>query len=428
MSSSRRLPLLFAALLACDGPDADPAIDAADPRAGKSPASARPPAAAPPAAAPPAVPTTPDLPIMPVVPVMPDARRAFARTLELIRSDYVDREIAEDVLYTGALEGMLARLIQLGGHPVNELLDPPALAELLQGSAGAIVGVGVEIAIQGGALVVVHPIPGGPAEQAGLLAGDRILGIDGARTRDVRLADLVDKIRGKPGTTVDLFVQRDTEEWHQPIVRASIALTNVESRLLEPELGYLRLRGFAETTLAQLDAAIAELQTAGMQALVLDLRDCPGGVFDVAIAVAGRFLADGATIVSLVDRDNIRTTRAAAGDGRWHDLRLAVLIGPDTASGAEILADALATHGRATLIGQPTLGKGTVEVVHELGNGWALKLSSHRFIGASGEPIQGRGVRPLLPVTRSELIPVAELPGDDDAVAAARTWLAGQPR
>jgi carboxyl-terminal processing protease len=420
MSLHRTVPILLAALLACDaelepGELVEP-IEPAEPRRAR---------AAPNQAAPakPAV-SSPDLA------AMPGARQAFARTLELIDRHYVDRELDEDALYTGAIEGVLARLIQIDDHRVNDLLDPRALAELLHGTTGEIVGVGVEITFAADVLVVVNALPGGPAALAGLQAGDRILAIDGARVQGLPLVEVVDKIRGAAGTEVDLFVQRDTEEWHQKLERATITVRNVDSRLLDDGVGYLRLGGFADTTPAELDAAIAAMQSAGMRALVLDLRRCPGGLLEAAIAVTGRFLGDGQTIVSLVDRDRIRTTRATDGDGRWHDLPLAVLIGPDTASGAEILADALHTHKRATLIGERTLGKGTVEEVHELGNGWALKLSSARFIGASGEHLQGRGVRPHLPLAAPDAKPaaLADLPGADDVVAAAITWLSGQPR
>lgn len=418
MSLHRISPLLLAAVFACDA-EPDDAESTELPATAPTPASPTPHKLAPA--------ETPPVPL--AGPVMPGARAAFTRTLELIDKQYVDREISEDAFYTGAIEGVLARLIQLEGHPVNALLAPADLDELLSGTAGAIVGVGVNIGLREGVLTVIHAIPDSPAALAGLLPGDRILAIDGVSVKGRELGEIVGQIRGKAGTEVDLFVQRETEEWHQSLKRASVAIQNVESLVLDDGLGYLRLRGFAETTPKELDAALEKLQTAGMKALVLDLRDCPGGMFDAGIAVTGRFLGDGQAIVSLVDRDQIRTTRAAAGNGRWHDLPLAVLIGPGTASGAEILADALHAHKRATLIGQPTLGKGTVESIHELGNGWALKLSSARFLGASGEALQGRGVRPHLAITS----PANDQPGSlerslasDDAVAAARTWLEGQ--
>lgn len=412
MSFERMIPVLLAALLACDAePDDD-----VEPEVQMAPAAAPAAAPAPPAAKAPKVEAK----------VMPGAKQAFHKTLELIEKHYVDRGLGEDALYTGAIEGVLSRLVQLEGHPVNELLPPDEYAELLHGTKGSIVGIGVEIGVRYGVVTVINPIPGGPAVKAGLQGGDRILAIDGASVKGLALEDVVAKIRGEVGTEIDLFVQRDTEEWHEKLVRAPIEIHNVDAKLLDGGLGYVWLRGFAETTPAEFDAALEGLQVAGMKALVLDLRDCPGGVLEAATALAGRLLADGQSIVTLVDRYGNKTTHAAQGDGRWQKLPVAALIGPGTASGAEIVADALRTHKRATLLGQRTLGKGTVEGVHELGDGWALKLSSGRFLGASGEPLQGRGVAPQLPVAAEGPPPGLEGLDGDEAVAAARTWLEAQ--
>lgn len=363
---------------------------------------------------------------------MPDAEQAFKKARELILKSYVDPAIDEQALYTGAIEGMVARLGSLPEHPINELLSPRELAELMHGTGGTIVGIGVKIEQIADVVVVRDVIAGGPAEKAGLQRGDRLLAIDGESNKGRPLVEIVDRIRGKAGTEVDLFVQRDTEEWHEKLVRSTIAIPNVESKLLADGLGYLRLRGFAETTPAEFDAALAELQKAGAKAVVLDLRHCPGGLLETALTITGSLLADGQTIVTTSGRDEAPQTRAASGDGRWRALPLVALIGPETASGAEILADALAAHGRATLIGAPTLGKGTVESIHELGNGWALKISTGRFIGASGEPLPGRGVRPQVPVPIAKGEEPAALeavsPESDAALALARTWLESQLR
>ena len=366
-------------------------------------------------------------------PGMPDAQRAFDRALELIGEHYVDPQVDRDVLYTGALEGALARLIQLDGHPVNELLSPRALTELLHGTAGTIVGVGIVIEHVADVVVVRDVIADGPAARGGLQRGDRILGIDGERLTGRKLVEIVDKIRGPAGTDVALFVQRDVEEWQLKLTRATVAIDNVESRLLDDGVGYVRLRGFAETTAAELAAAIAALQAAGMRALIVDLRDCPGGLLDSAVTVAGRFLARGQAIATVVGREGAEARHVAEADGPWRELPLVALIGPATASGAEIVADALATHGRGTLIGETTLGKGTVENIHELGNGWALKLSTGRFLGASGQALQGKGVRPHLPATagdektRADQAIDAVVDGQDAALSVARSWLARDP-
>jgi len=352
--------------------------------------------------------------------VMPNARAVFAETLKMIEDKYVDPAVDLDALYTGATEGALARLYQVGDHPVNNLLSPRELEELTTGTVGAIVGIGVEITNTTGVVTIVHAIPGGPAEKAGLRPGDRILGIGDERLQGLTLAAVVDKIRGAAGTEVDLFVQRDTEEWHQALTRASVALQNIEAPTIDGDIGYLKIRGFAETTPAELDAAIADLQAKGMRSLILDLRDCPGGLLDAAVTVTGRFLARDQAIAGIRERAGETKQYKAEVDGPHpaKQLPLAVLVGPHTASGAEILADALQTHQRATVIGQPTLGKDSVEHVHKLSNGWGLKLSSGRLLAASGQPRAGKGVQPQLPV------PVAEDAADADAaISVARAWL-----
>lgn len=415
----KSISLLTLALFACD-PDVD--VDEAPEGA----------SAAAPALAATAPATTTKAPAPARTEAMPDAEKAFVKARELIAEHYVDPAIGAGELYTGAVEGMLARLGPPGGHPVNELLDPRGLAELVSGTGGTIVGIGVMIEQVAGVVVVKQVISGGPAAKAGLRGGDRILEIDGVRAQGRPLVEIVDQIRGAAGTGLDLFVQRDTEEWHEKLVRATVAIENVEAKKIGDALGYVRLRGFAETTPAEFDAAVASLQEAGAKALVLDLRACPGGVLDAAIAVTGSLLRDGQAIVTTTGRDEPPKVATARGDGRWHALPLVALIGPGTASGAEILADALTAHERATLIGQSTFGKGTVESIHELGNGWAIKLSSGRFVGAGGEPLPGRGVTPDVPVpvaADAQPDPLEAVPGEDDAaLAIARTWLKDQVR
>ncbi|PCC68981.1 carboxyl-terminal processing protease [Nannocystis exedens] len=414
----RPLSLLTLALFACD-PATDDVAEAPEEANVEAPALAE--APAPPPA---------EAPHKPQTEAMPDAEQAFAKARQLIAEHYVDATIDAGALYTGAVEGMLARLGPPTPHPINELLTPRQLAELLHGTGGTIVGVGVMIEQIAGVLVIRDVVPGGPAATAGLQRGDRILEIDGAAIKGKPMVEIVDQIRGPAGTGIDLFVQRDTEEWHEKLVRQTVAIPNVESKLLGDKVGYLRLRGFAETTPAEFDAGVEALQTQGAEALVLDLRACPGGLLAAAIAVTGSLLRDGQAIVTTTMRGEPAKAAAAQGDGRWKDLPLAALIGPETASGAEILADALAAHKRATLIGAPTFGKGTVESIHELGNGWAIKLSAGRFVGAGGEPLPGRGVKPHLPVpvaAEAQPDPLEAVPSEADAaLAVARTWLEDQ--
>lgn len=357
--------------------------------------------------------------------VMPDAELAFERVVELISSDYMDAGIDRDALYTGAVEGMLARLYQAGDTPVNTLLSPRELSQIESSNAGSIGGVGLAIEAEGGAFVIRRILANTPAQRSRLQPGDRILGVGATRLKGVPVAEVVDLIRGEPGSEVDLFVQRDTEEWHERIERATVILRNVEGRSVAPGIGVVRLLSFIETTPAELDRELEAQAAAGLKALIVDLRYCPGGLLDVAESVVERFLERGQRVVTRVDRDGREQVRTAAADGRWRRWPLAVLIGPKTASSAELFAEALAVHRGAVTIGQATLGKKTAETIHALDNGWALKLSESRLIGARADDAQG-GLEPMLPVPLGDASdpPPLDTPlSQDTALRVATEWL-----
>jgi carboxyl-terminal processing protease len=356
---------------------------------------------------------------------MPDAERAFARVVELISTNYMDAAVDRDALYTGAVEGMLARLYQAKDTAVNTLISPRELREIQRSNAGSIAGVGLVIEAQGDLFVIKRILRHSPAARSRLQPGDRILGVGAARVNGRPLAEVLDQIRGEPGTRVDLFVQRDTDEWHETLERATVTFRNVEGRLVAPGVGLLRLLSFGETTTEQLDRELEALEAAGQKALIIDLRYCPGGLLEVAEVTVERFLQRGQNVVTLVDRDGRKRVRTAAADGRWRDGPLAVLMGPKTASSAELFAEALVVHRGALTIGQPTLAKNSAEVIHELGNGWALKLSESRLIGARGDGVTP-GLEPMLPVPLSDSAtppPLDESSGEDKAVRVATEWL-----
>ena len=242
---------------------------------------------------------------------------------------------------------------------------------------------------------------------------------------ELEIPDIVHRIRGEEGTTVEVFVQRDIEEWTVEITREPIAITSVESRSLEDGLGYVRINVLAETTPDDLDEALRSLQQEGPRGVVLDLRDCPGGLLDMTVEVASRFLSSGQTVVSLRGRESERIMETT-GDHGAQTYPLVVLIDRSTASGAEIIAGALRDHERATIVGDVSAGKGTVESVHELENGWGLKLTAHRFYLPSGESPHGRGVTPHIVVPAEEgrrKVPIAEVGTVSDAQLSAATQL-----
>jgi carboxyl-terminal processing protease len=358
---------------------------------------------------------------------MPQARAAFDEITALVSARYVDGGFDEEALWTAAAEGVLAKLIQSSAHPVNQLLSPDELGELEAGVKGRLSGIGVVIEKQGEVLVVRDALKGGPAARAGMIAGDRILGVDGERVAAVDLPTVVGKIRGAKGTKVELFVQRDTEEWTVPVVRDDIEVPSVEARTLADGVGYLRIGAMGQSTAEHLDAALAGLRHDRVASLVIDLRGCPGGWFEAATAVAERFVPAGAELVRVRDRDGHDESITARSAGAWMGTPMVVLVGADTASGAEVIAAALREHANATLVGAPTVGKTTIESIHKLSNGWALKLSEKRFVLADGSKGSVRPDVPIVPTER-ERAPAMDAidPSNDPPLATAIELLRGR--
>lgn len=357
--------------------------------------------------------------------VLPGAKAAFEELSTLVATKYVGGPISEDELWTGAMEGVLARLEQLPGHEINKLLPPRAHQELLIGTSGRMVGVGIAIERVADVVVVREVLPGGPAERAGLQPGDRILGIDGERIKTLDLEAVVDRIRGPEGSAVDLFVQRDTEEWTETITRGLVEVPSVQATLVRDGVGYLRITSFSKQTTTELDEQLAALTERGATRVVLDLRSCPGGLLEPAVETISRFVPPGKTVLTIHGREGEPDVRQSEGEHPSQGWPLAVLIGPDTASGAEIVADAIREHDGGVLLGETTLGKHTIESIHELPEGWAVKLSVSRFATASGRGVQGEGVVPDIRIpmaegTKTKMTPIGELdPAVDPALAAA---------
>ncbi len=356
---------------------------------------------------------------------MPKARAAFDEVAALVGTRYVDGAIDDDALWTAAAEGVLARLVQSSAHPVNELMSPEELAELDAGVKGRLSGIGVVIEKSGDMLVVREALANGPGARAGLQGGDRILGVDGERIDPDDIAGVVAKIRGEKGTKVELFVQRDTEEWTVPVTRDDVAIPSVESRAIE-SVGYLRIGSLGKGSAAELDDALAQLRRERVAALVVDLRNCPGGWFEAATEVAERFVPAGTELVRVRDRDGKDEPIAARAGGAAVGMPLVVLVGPDTASGGEIIASALREHAGASIVGAPTVGKTTIESIHKLSNGWALKLSEKRFVLADGSSGVVRPDVPLELAAGSRLPAVAALdPASDAPLATGLQLLRG---
>jgi carboxyl-terminal processing protease len=322
----------------------------------------------------------------------------FARVLSYVENNYVE-QVDEQRLVYGAVKGMVRTL-----DPHSSFMTPTEFADLRADTDGEFGGVGLEIDDDDGVLVVIEPIPGSPAARAGLLAGDRIVAIDGISTRGKDGEDTAGKLRGKPGTAVKVEVQRKGWDRSRPftLTREVIHVQAVQSNILEGGVGYIRIKQFQEKTDQEVGAALTRIRSASadgrIHGLVLDLRGNPGGLLDQAVRVADLFLAKG-VIVSTVGRGGRKLEESVAhSSGTWEGFPMVCLVNGSSASASEIVAGALQDHGRAVVVGTTTFGKGSVQSVIELDDGSGLKLTIARYLTPTGRSIQEKGISPDLVV------------------------------
>jgi len=355
--------------------------------------------------------------------------RLLGEVIARVKAEYVD-DTADPELMQLAIRGMVSGL---DAH--SAFLDQDEYEELRIASEGNYSGIGIEVSYESGAIVVIAPIEGSPADLAGLLTGDHIVAIDGRAVDSNGLADAIARMRGEAGTQVRVSVERaQVEEPLEFVIeRAQVEVHSVRHELIEAGFGYLRVSHFSETTAAEMAEAIAFLRGASngpLRGLVLDLRNNPGGVLEAAVDVADAFL-DRGVIVSADGRTREARFRLEATPGDLaRSTRLAVLVNGGSASGSEIVAGALRDHHRALLIGRRTFGKGSVQTVLPLSSGQALKLTTSRYYTPSGVSIHEKGIVPDIELARPEAAaatvappPDAPLAERDAEVQRALEWL-----
>jgi carboxyl-terminal processing protease len=321
----------------------------------------------------------------------------FARALAYIELSYVEPVDQESLVY-GAIRGLADSL-----DPHSVFLDPTEYGILKSDAEGRFAGVGVEVSTRDGWLTILSVFEGGPAAKAGLQAGDRFLSIEGEDARDLRMYDAVRRIRGEPGTTVEVTIRRDGHDkaLERTLTRAFIDIDPIEMQLLDDGIVYVRIKAFQDGTARLLSdaldqAVVQRRKKGGVAGLLLDLRDNGGGLLHEAVWVTDELLASG-VIVSTRGRGGEKigeySARRAGTRPKWP---VVVLINENTASASEIVAGALHDHGRAVLVGVRTFGKGSVQNVFELPGGSALKLTTYRYYTPSGRSIQAAGIAPDL--------------------------------
>ncbi len=317
--------------------------------------------------------------------------RLFTEVLSIVQNQYVDEVPPKDLIYS-AIKGTLRGL-----DPHSSFLDPDSYREMQVETSGSFGGLGIEITLKDDILTVVSPIEGTPAYRAGLQTGDRIFKIDGLATKDMQLVDAVKRMRGKPGTKVTITIVR--EGWAEPkdfdIVREQIRVHSVRTQDLGGGIAYIKLRQFQEQSPADLTAALEKFAKSGMKALVLDLRNNPGGLLTAAVEVTEEFVEDGKLVVYTEGRVRNQNMRFSAHAKKaYSTLPMVVLVNQGSASASEIVAGALQDWGRAMIVGTQTFGKGSVQTIIPLSDGSGLRLTTAKYFTPKGRSIHGKGITP----------------------------------
>ena len=332
-----------------------------------------------------------------------ESLETFTNILAIVRKNYVD-EVNTKELMTGAINGMLNSM-----DPHSGYLTPELYKELQMDTQGRFGGLGIEITVRNGMLTVVSPIEDTPAFRAGIKAGDQIFKIDDEFTKDMNLMQAVKKMRGLKGSKLNLSIKREgvPDLLNFSIVRDTIRVQSVRSRVLEEGYAYIRLAQFQERSDRDLQKAIEKLSSekGGVKGLVLDLRNNPGGLLTQAVRVADLFLDSGMIVYTEGRLENQKQKYFARKEGSWTEFPIVVLVNGGSASASEIVAGALQDHKRAVILGTKTFGKGSVQTILPLDDNSALRLTTARYFTPKGRSIQATGIVPDIVL---ENVPVQE--------------------
>jgi carboxyl-terminal processing protease len=312
-----------------------------------------------------------------------------------LEKKYIDKKkIESKTMLYGAIKGMVASL----NDPYTFFLTPDENQKTKDDLQGKFEGIGAQLGLKDNRVIVIAPLKNSPAEKAGLLAGDFINKVDGQPTTNMTLNEAVAKIRGKKGTRVKLTIERDKKQKEIEIIRDQIDVPSIELSFERENIAYLKLNQFGDNTYDEWDKAVNDIVKKKVKGLILDLRDNPGGYLEGAVYIASEFLPQGALIVkqesTTYQSKNYRSTR----NGLLKEIPVVVLINKGSASASEILAGALRDHKIATLIGEKSFGKGSVQEALDLKEGAGLHLTVAKWILPNGDWINGRGIEPQIKV------------------------------
>jgi carboxyl-terminal processing protease len=345
-----------------------------------------------------------------------------------IKGEYVD-EIDDQTLVDGAVRGMIEYGLE---DPYSGYLTPDQYGSALDDLSGTFSGIGAEVGMENlndasdlasctvvtetCAMVIVAPLADSPAEEAGLRPGDQVLAVDGTSTLGETVNSLVYLVRGESGTDVTLTIRRGGEEQDVTITRAVIDLQEVNAEVLEDGIGYIQLTSFTDRATDLFRDALTSLLDGGATDIVFDLRSNPGGYIVAAQGIASQFVPEGQLLFTVESGDDVQEWRAESGVAQSDDISVVVLVDGGSASASEIVAGALQDLGRATILGEPTFGKNTVQIWNDLPNGGGLRLTTDRWFTPEHNSAAPDGIQPDVVVEAPEDPTAEEDPQLDRAV------------
>jgi carboxyl-terminal processing protease len=306
--------------------------------------------------------------------------KMLVEVMNLIRDNYVQDVDTKKLMY-GAASGMVKTL-----DPFSQFLEPDAHKEMKTETEGEFGGLGIRIAIRDGILTVITPLPGTPAYRLGIIPNDRIVKINGETTQDITIEQAVKKLRGSPGSKITLTIGREGEKELKDftLTRELIKIESIKSKMLTNEIGYVRLTEFTQRSAIDFDEALKSLKAKGMKSLVVDLRNNPGGLLNVAVDVCRLFIGGNKLIVYTEGRRQPKQEFRADGEAPYATIPMVILVNHGSASGSEIFAGCLQDYHRAVILGSESFGKGSVQSVIPLADGSGLRLTTAKYYTPSG--------------------------------------------
>ncbi|MBZ0306736.1 MAG: S41 family peptidase [Anaerolineae bacterium] len=321
-----------------------------------------------------------------------EAFRPFWEAYDIVKSQFVD-PVDDETLMVGALEGMLEALEDEN----TNYLEPAELSAWNESLNGEFEGIGATVRQdeETGGLIIVGPLPGSPAEEAGILPGDMIVEVGGKDITDLSQAEIINQVRGPAGTAVRLGILRDGEPdmIEITVIRERIVLPIVESQILDNNVGYIRLSQFTLESATELRDALIEMDANNLSGLVLDLRDNPGGYLDSSLEIIRLFVDEGVILIEQLPGEEERVFEANS-TAVAPDVPLAVLVNAGSASASELVAGSFRDLDRAVIVGVTTFGKGTVQIINPLSNGGAVRVSIARWVTPDGNSVDETGLEP----------------------------------